>query len=180
MKLVNWVRGLPDRVRAFYIYWGHREEYARIDHSRMYLWVHIGLPMVGLGIVLRPRMVGLPTISPDSNRLLGLLIVWGSGLCLIAACMGVGWFVRRAKTDKRIPYASGAFGQLSVVVSLVFYLWVLIFQAGLDFVQILELGLTFTIAMACLHIDVVVIKEIWRVTHIKKHPDCPHWPAPKR
>lgn len=173
----NPFRNIPARVKAFYVKWGHREEYYRIDHSRMYLWVHCGLPLVGLGIVLRPNMVGLPTVSPDANRVLGLLILWGSALCLFAACMGVGWFLRKAKLDHRIPYLSGAFGQLSVLVSLAYYLTVLVRLADMDQVRIMSLGLTFAIAAACLHIDIVVLKEVWRIGHVQKHPDCPHWPA---
>ena len=88
----------------------------------------------------------------------------------------------------REPFLRGVFGGVGnylrdrvllvalVVISLVYYLTILTFDAGLALVQLLELGLTFSIAAACVHIDVVVCKEIWRVGHLQKHPDCPHWP----
>ena len=163
-------------VRDWYIRWSHRAYPTRIDHSRMYIWVHIGLVFVGLAIALRPKIVGLPMISPDANRILGLLIVWGSGLCLIACCMGVGKFFRDANVDLRTSYGAGAFGQLSVVASLGYYLWRLTFFAHLPWPQLMSLGLSFAIMFALLHIDTVVVKEIWRIQHLKKHPDCEHWP----
>jgi hypothetical protein len=158
----------------WFIRWLHKSEAKRIDRERMYLWVHTGLPFVGLGIALRPEMVGLPTISPDANRLLGLLIVWGSGLCLISACMGMSGFMQVTKLDVRIPYGSGAFGQLSVVTSLSYYIWQIARIS--PWIHVMGLGLTFCIAFACLHITGVAIKEIWRVQHLRTHKDCPNWP----
>jgi hypothetical protein len=166
---------LKTRVRDWYIRWAHKSFPVRIDHSRMYVWVHLGLSVVGLAIVLRPAMVGLPLLSPDANRILGLLIVWGSGLCLIACCMGVGKFFRDANVDLRTPYGCGVFGQLSVVTSLGFYLYRLTFVAHLLWPQLMALGLSFGIFFALIHIDTVVIKEIWRIQHYKNHPECEHW-----
>lgn len=163
-------------VRDWYIRWAHKSFPTRIDHSRMYIWVHIGLVSVGMSIALRPEIVGLPTISADFNRYLGMLIVWGSGLCLIACCMGLGRFFSDGKIDLRKPYGAGAFGQLSVVVSLVYYLYQLVFGVGVDWIHLMALGLSFGITFALLHIDTVVLKEIWRIQHLKNHPDCEHWP----
>lgn len=162
------------RLRAWLIRWAHKSEPKRLDRERMYLWIHAALPFVGMAIALRPAALGLPTISPDANRMLGLLIVWGSGLCLISASMGVARFLPDSTRDTRIPYGSGAFGQLSVVTSLTFYLWQIARITPL--IPLMIVAVSFGIVGACLHITTVMAKEIWRIQHLKSHPDCAHWP----
>lgn len=151
--------------------WIHTEKHDRADRETMYLWVHGGLAFLGLGISLKPVPTGaLASMTRDGFRALAILILCGSGICLLGAAMGSRWFFPYAALDRRIPYVFAAFGQISVVSSL-FFADLLIIEQD-DLVGTLGGSLTFAIGLACLQMAIIAGKEAWRFNHKLHHPDC--------
>jgi hypothetical protein len=123
----------------------------------MYIWCHVGLLAVGLGIGLRPEGAGvLAALGADELRVLALLMMLGSIFCLVGTCVPA-----HEGVDIRTPYLMAAAGLLQVVVSLAFYS--LQIAAYSDLIGTLGGGLSITIGCACIHITLVALKEYWRI-----------------
>lgn len=146
----------------------------RLDHEPMYLWIHSGLVLVGLGLAIQPKVTNsaLAGLSRDFDRGLALIIFAGSGCCLLGACMGFKWFFPDAKVDVRLPYMAAAFGQVSVVTSLTIFVVIIVEHS--DLIGTLSGALSIAIMFACAQIAGMAIKETWRFQHMLNHPDC-HW-----
>lgn len=164
-RVLSWLCSLPRRSWARFIAWCNRPEPKRVDRSRMYMWVHIGLVMVGVSVAVRPASAGVLThLDADTNRALAVCMIIGSGLSLIGTAIGGRWFFPKAARDVRLPYMIGVSGQLSVIASLTFYTRVIWMYS--DTVGTLGGGLSLTILCACVHISTVAIKEIVRVQRL--------------
>lgn len=150
----------------------------RLDHEPMYLWIHSGLVLVGLGLAIQPNVTGaLAGMSRDYDRGLAIIIFAGSGCCLLGACMGFKRFVPEARVDVRLPYMAAAFGQISVVTSLTIFVVQIVEHS--DLIGTLSGALSIAIMCACAQIAAMAIKETWRFQHMLNHPDC-HWFAAAR
>lgn len=134
---------------------------SRLDHERMYLWVHAGLVIIGIGFALSatPQAASGP-LSPATNGFLALALVFGSALTLAGAATGSQWFMPFIH-DVRVPYAMAGFGQLSVVAGLGSFAWVIIkHSSGLP--GILTAGLAISISFGCIHITWRYIVDVYR------------------
>ena len=165
------------RLMLWWHRWLHTAEAKRVDRERMYVWIHLGIISIGLSVVLLPAAVNIG-IGAGVNTTLGALILLGSGLCLVSSAMGTSKFMPETKIDVRVPYLSGAFGQLSVVAAISYFL--VHIAAHLPWIINLQVGYSYAIALGCLHISAVALKEAWRIGHFVKHPDCKWWPASGR
>lgn len=136
----------------------------RLDHERMYLWVHAGLVIIGIGFALSAAPYESGPLSPSTNGLLALALVFGSALTLAGAATGSSWFMPFIH-DVRVPYAMAGFGQLSVVVGLGSFAWVLIkHSTGLP--GILTAGLAISISCGCIHITWRYIVDVYKRSQI--------------
>lgn len=118
----------------------------RLDRSRWYVWLQVGLLMVGQGIVLRPTPAGvLASLGATSNDLLGMTMVLGSMFSLVGSAIGLPWCLPN-ESDLRIPHALGFFGQFAVLNSIAAY--ALIITLHSDLIGTLGGGLAIVIAAA--------------------------------
>lgn len=131
----------------------------RLDHERMYLWVHTGLVLVGVGFAFggQPAGATLP-INPGTHGLLALALVFGSTLALIGAAMGSPWFLPQVH-DIRIPYVVAGFGQVSVVAGLSAFVTI---AADTTLIGMLSAGLAVTISAGCLHVTYRFIADVYK------------------
>ena len=149
------------RPRERIIAWSNRAESRRLDRERTYVWVHIGLLMVGLGIFLRPKASGVLAVLGDNElRVLALMMSLGSALCLWGAATPTGPDVRRI-------YGLAVAGQLSVVASLMVYTQQILIYS--DLVGTLGGGLSITIGCSCIQIAAVAAKEVRRIERLRRH-----------
>jgi hypothetical protein len=130
----------------------------------MYVWVHIALLSIGLGIFARPEVGMLAVLSVSANRALAACIITGSALALAASLMGIGWFVPRASADLRLPYGCGAGGQVAVVFSLFFY--AIVICAHTDMIGTLAGGFSIFVGCGCAQYETVMIKEYFRARRL--------------
>jgi hypothetical protein len=147
----------------------------RQDRHDAYIWLHVGLLLVGLGIVLAPAPASaLTTLSWDAQKLLGLCMLTGSGIALTGVLMGVG---HRSKIrdnvvsqqlgdDVRLPYTFAALGLFSVGVSMGGYGWAIYQYSTL--VGTLGGGLTFAILGMCVSL---CIKFVLRARRYSRDRD---------
>jgi drug/metabolite transporter (DMT)-like permease len=148
---VRWLRSHTGGLRR----WANRPEPKRLDRERMYVWVHVGLILVGVGIAARPYSSGaLSDLSTQTNEALALCMVVGSGICVVASMIGTA--------DLRIPYLMGGGGQISVMISLGTWVWQI--EQTSDLIGTLSGGLAIAILCACVHYGVIAIKETVRIT----------------
>ena len=134
----------------------------RIDRHDAYVWLHLGLWCVALGIIFAPAPnTVLTALSWDAQKLLGLCMLCGSSTALVGISLGMrlgGWRLLRPISDNivsdhlgddiRMPYTFGCLGMLSVAVSLAGYGWTIFQYATL--IGTLGGGLTFAIVGMCI------------------------------
>lgn len=162
-----------ERLQQLHLSPGVRPQ--RLDRHDAYIWLHMGLWLVGLGFVIAPAPnTALASLSWDAQKALGLCIVTGSTVALLGVCLGLrlpgGCRVVRSITnnmlsgllgdDIRIPYTFGSLGLLSVGVSMCGYAWTIYQYATL--VGTLAGGLTFAIGGMCLTMSIKFIVRIRR------------------
>jgi hypothetical protein len=140
--------------------WWRTPEPKRVDRERMYVWVHVGLLCVGLGIFARPEVGLLAVLSVVENRALAVSIITGSALALTGAAMGSRWFLPRAAADLRLAYGCGIGGQCAVVFSLVYY--AVVITSHSDLIGTMAGALSIMIGAACTQITAVAVKEFFR------------------
>jgi hypothetical protein len=130
----------------------------RLDHERMYLWVHTGLVLTGIGLLLAPQSAGMPTtISPTTVGLLALALIFGSSLTLLGAAMGSPWFIPEVH-DVRIPYAIAGCGQISVVAGLS---CLVVLGGRFNVIGLLLAAIAITISGGCLHVTGRFIADVY-------------------
>lgn len=126
---------------------GYLRKVARLDREDWYVWMQIGLMMVGQGIVLRPSPAyPLSNLDAVSNNLLGMTMILGSMFALVGSAIGLPWLFPR-ESDLRVPYALGFFGQFAVLNSVAAYAVVITFHSA-DMVGTLGGGVAIVISCA--------------------------------
>lgn len=155
-------------VRELWLKWLRTPAKSRIDRGRMYLWVHVGLIVVGATLHLHPYGIGpLVYFTRDQNHALATAIITGSTACILGALMGTQYWFPSAVTDIRLPYLFAAGGQISVIASLVSYEWAL--AQHVDVYQgALPGALGYSILGGCAHTALVALKEIHRINRLDR------------
>jgi hypothetical protein len=100
-----------------------REERRKFDRHDTYVWFHIGVWLVALGILLAggPTSGAIAALSWDTQQMLGLCMLLGSGSAILGIVMGTRVFRRdtvERPLDLRYPYAFGLGGLIGVGASM--------------------------------------------------------------
>jgi hypothetical protein len=106
-------------------------------------------------------------ISDQEQFALAMLMVTGSVVCLIGSLAGKRYFLPSARDDVRIGYWFMVFGQLSVILSLSFYLYITL-KFSPDLVTTLSGSLTLMINLGLVQSTANAIKEIRRVDKLDR------------
>lgn len=154
-------------LRDLWFSWVRRPAKSRIDRSRMYLWVHLGLITSGAALLARPWGPGvLSYYTPEQNKTLAVCILVGSVTCVLGSLMGTRFWFPSAQTDVRLPYLFAIGGQLSVITSLV------TFEAAAfvhnDANANLSGALAFSIIGGCCQTALVAFKEMHRINRLER------------
>jgi hypothetical protein len=132
-----------------------RDERKKFDRHEAYVYFHIGVLLVALGITLS----GAPTSGPvgnlswDTQQLLGMCMLLGSGSAIIGIAMGGRWFRRDTvehPLDLRYPYGFGLAGLMGVGVSMWAYFLVIFLNSTI--VGTLSGGLTLAFGTMSIHL----------------------------
>lgn len=133
--------------------------HGRLDHERMYLWVHSGLVLTGIGLLLHPESTSVSTsINHSTIALLALALIFGSSLTLIGAAMGSSWFLPQIH-DIRIPYMIAGCGQISVVAGLAS---LVVLPGHFSVLGFLLAAIAVTISGGCLHITWRFVADVYK------------------
>lgn len=150
----------------------------RLDRHPAYVWPHIGLLLVGVGVIMAPAPnSAVVALSWDAQKLLGVCMLTGSTIALIGSSLGLGMpgerYIFRGITDNvtslqlgddiRVPYALGCLGLLSVGVSMAGYAWTIYQYSTL--VGALGGGLTFALMGMCLNLAGLFVARMRRYSH---------------
>ncbi|OBH02420.1 hypothetical protein [Mycobacterium sp. E1747] len=140
---------------------------SRVDRSRMYVWVHLGLVITGWALMFHPYGVGaLAYFDKQQNETLALCIIAGSTVCILGSLMGTRYWFPSAVTDVRLPYLFAVGGQLSVIFSLCLYEFTLAVHQTVY--GNMSSALAFVIIGGCTQTAVVCIKEIHRINRLDR------------
>jgi hypothetical protein len=154
----------------------------RLDRHDAYVWLHIGLWLVGWGFVLAPAAnTAITSLSWDAQKLLGLCLLNGSTVALAGISLGLplpgrrrvlrrvadNLFADLLGDDIRIPYTFGALGLFSVGASMAGYGWTIYQYSTL--IGTLGGGLTFAIGGMCITLS---WKFIARIRIYVRHRDA--------
>lgn len=136
----------------------------RLDRHDAYVWIHVGLWFLALGILLAPAPnTVLSTLSWDTQRMLGVCLLVGSSLALFGVLLGgripfTKWrlagqitrheFHRELGDDIRAPYTFSWLGLISVGASMLVYAYAISLYS--DIVGTLGGALTFALAGMCI------------------------------
>lgn len=135
---------------------GYFGEVTRLDREDWYIWIMVGVLMVGQGIILHPATSGvLANVDAISNDMLGMTMVLGAMFALVGSAIGLPWFLPK-ESDLRIPYALGFFGQFAVLNSVAAY--AVLITINSDLVGTLGGGLAIVISCAS-------AQRLWRFSH---------------
>ncbi|WP_141681922.1 hypothetical protein [Mycobacterium malmoense] len=147
--------------------WARTPAKSRVDRSRMYLWVHLGLMITGGALFFHPYGAGaLVFFDEQTNQALATCIVAGSTTCVLGSLMGTTYWFPSAVTDVRLPYLFAVGGQVSVIMSLCTYELALARHTSLQ--GNLSGALAFAIVGGCIQTALVCIKEIHRINRLDR------------
>lgn len=100
-----------------------REERKKFDRHKAYIYFHLGVIIVAIGIVLSrtPSTGAIAALSWDTQQMLGWCMMLSSGSAALGMLMGTRFFRRDTiehPLDLRYPYAFGLGGLLGVGISM--------------------------------------------------------------
>ncbi|OBL08219.1 hypothetical protein A5646_12850 [Mycobacterium sp. 1245499.0] len=154
-------------VRDLWLLWVRSPAKSRVDRSRMYLWVHLGLVITGWALMFHPSGVGaMAYFDKQQNETLALCVIVGSTVCILGSLMGTRHWFPSAKTDVRLPYLFAVGGQISVIFTLCLYEFTLAVHQS-TYVN-LSGALAFAIIGGCTQTALVCIKEIHRINRLDR------------
>jgi hypothetical protein len=138
-----------------------REERKKFDRHEAYVYFHIGVVLVALGIVLSkvPSTGVVAALSWDTQQMLGWCMMLGSGSAIIGMSWGSRLFLRDTEEhpmDLRYPYAFGLGGLIGVGISMWAYFVVIFLNSTV--VGTLGGGLTLAFGAMSIHLS-------WRFFH---------------
>lgn len=130
-----------------------REERKKFDRHKAYIYFHLGVWVVALGIVLSdvPSASAVAALSWDTQQLLGLCMMFGSLSGLLGIALGSRWFRPDSfehPLDLRYPYAFGLASMMGVGISMWAYFLVILANSTV----IGTLGGGLTLAFGCMSI----------------------------
>ena len=110
------------------------EERKKFDRHEAYVYFHLGVFLVALGIVLSraPNTGAVAALSWDTQQMLGWCMMLGSCSAIIGMLMGTRVFRRDTldhPLDLRYPYAFGLGGLLGVGISMWSYFIVILLNS---------------------------------------------------
>jgi hypothetical protein len=140
-----------------------REERRKFDHHKAYIYFHVGIWMVGLGIVLAgaPTTGVISDLSWSTQQMLGLCMLLGSSSAIIGMLMGTRVLRQDSidhPLDLRYPYAFAVGGLTGVGVSMWAY-FITIFMSN-SVVGTLSGGLTVAFGMMAVHMGFDFVRQI--------------------
>jgi hypothetical protein len=140
-----------------------REERRKFDHHEAYVYFHIGVLLVALGITLSgaPSTGAVAALSWNTQQLLGMCMLIGSLSAIIGMCTGLRWFRQDTEEhplDLRYPYAWGVGGLVGVGVSMWAYFVAILLNSTV--VGTLSGGLTLAFGAMSLHLSVRFTRQI--------------------
>lgn len=140
-----------------------REERRKFDHHESYIYFHVGVLLVALGITLSgaPPSGAVGQLSWNTQQMLGMCMLIGSGSALVGICMGLPWFRRDTVAnplDLRFPYAWGLGGLMGVGISMWAYFIVIVLNSTP--VGALMGGLTLAFGIMSIHLCVRFAHQI--------------------
>ncbi|OCB41884.1 hypothetical protein A5677_00490 [Mycobacterium malmoense] len=154
-------------MHHLWLAWARTPAKSRVDRSRMYLWVHLGLMITGGALFFHPYGAGaLVFFDEQTNQALATCIVAGSTTCVLGSLMGTTYWFPSAVTDVRLPYLFAVGGQVSVIMSLCTYELALARHTSLQ--GNLSGALAFAIVGGCIQTALVCIKEIHRINRLDR------------
>lgn len=149
----------------------------RLDRHDSYVWMNIGLWMVGVGILLAPAPnTAVSSLSWDAQKSLALCILIGASVSLVGTSLGMalpfgGYFFRSISRnllsemlgdDVRTPYAFAWLGLFSTGIGVGGYGWTIYEHS--TFIGTLGGGLSFAILGMCCTLGGKFVARIGRYT----------------
>lgn len=154
-------------VHHLWVMWVRTPAKARVDRSRMYLWVHLGLVVTGWALMFHPYGPGaLAYFDHTQNETLALCVIVGSTTCILGSLMGTRHWFPSAVSDVRLPYLFAVGGQISVIFTLCLYEFTLATHQSM-YVNVSG-ALGFAIVGGCTQTALVCIKEIHRINRLDR------------
>jgi hypothetical protein len=140
-----------------------REERKKFDRHKAYIYFHLGVWVVALGIVLSdvPSASAVAALSWETQQMLGLCMMIGSFSGLLGIAMGGRWFRRDTiehPLDVRYPYAFALASMMGVGVSMWAYFLVILMNSTV--IGTLSGGLTLAFGCMCIHLGYDFCRQI--------------------
>lgn len=147
-----------------------KQERKKFDRHVTYVYLHVGVWFVALGIVLSdtPTSSAVSALAWDTQQLLGACMLIGSLSALIGIVMGGRWFRRDTvehPLDLRYPYAFGLGGLMGVGISMWAYFFVIATNASV--VGTLGGGLSLAFGCMSIHLGIKFAHQILVRTRVR-------------
>ncbi len=131
-----------------------QEERRKFDRHPAYVYLHVGVLLVALGITISgaPTSGAVGQLSWNTQQLLGMCMLAGSGSSLFGAAMGSRWFrydTLEHPLDLRHPYGFATAGLAGVGISMWAYFVAIVTTS--DVVGSLSGGLAFAFGTMSIH-----------------------------